>query len=382
MTEALGQHSANEGVATTAEYSYRQGKIPTLMETDMPLARLALAGASALVLAACASVPAYPVADVMVSAETVPAGATGDSADDPAVWKHPTDAALSLVLGTNKQEGLVVFALDGSEAQRLPIGPINNVDVRQDIGSPFDIAVASNDTQGISVFSINRATGTVAHVNDIPTGKTEPYGICLADGDSSPIAGVTYKDGTIELWQIDGEADGVTATLLRSVKLATQLEGCVFDEVNGTLVIGEEGHGLWSLAYADADAVPVQIDSVAAGNGLAADVEGVSIWRGADGKGWIVASAQAADRYVVYERQAPHTPMGAFTLVANDAAGVDAVTHTDGLDVFSGALPGYPRGLLVVQDDANPLKEQDQNFKLVSWADVEAALGLPLLDAE
>lgn len=111
-------------------------------------------------------------------------------------------------------------------------------------------------------------------------------------------------------------------------------------------------------------------------------VDGVSIWRGQDGKGWIVASAQAADRYVVYERQAPHAVMGVFTLVANTQAGIDKVTHTDGLDVFSGALPGYPRGILVVQDDGNPNPEQDQNFKLVDWAMLEAALGLPVLEAE
>ena len=67
--------------------------------------------------------------------------------------------------------------------------------------------------------------------------------------------------------------------------------------------------------------------------------------------------------------------------VAN-ALGIDAVTHTDGLDVFSGALPGYPRGILTVQDDGNPKSGQDQNFKVVSWSDIEQALSLPVLEAE
>ena len=62
--------------------------------------------------------------------------------------------------------------------------------------------------------------------------------------------------------------------------------------------------------------------------------------------------------------------------------GIDEVTHTDGLDVFSGALPGYPRGMLVVQDDGNPAKEQNQNFKMIDWSSVETALGLPILEAE
>ena len=344
----------------------------------MTPARLVLAGTAALILAACAGVPDVPVAQVMVRAETVPAGATGDSADDPAIWVNPADPAQSLILGTNKQEGLVVFALDGSERQRLPIGPINNVDVRPDSRQPSDIAIASNDTEGVSVFLIDKATLDVTHAGDFPTNKTEPYGICEGYDNGQHMAGVTYKDGTIEIWAFTP----VTSRLLRSVKLATQLEGCVFDEFSKTVVIGEEDHGLWRLDYTRTDSVPVEIDTIAAGNGLVADVEGVSLWRGKGGTGWIVASAQAANRYVVYERAGPHAVMGAFTLTANPDAGVDAVTHTDGIDISSAALPGYPRGLLVVQDDGNPAKEQDQNFKLVDWSEVETALGLPVLDAE
>ena len=344
----------------------------------MPLARFVLASVSALVLAACATVPDVPVSEVMVDAETAPAGATGDSADDPAIWAHPADPAQSLILGTNKQEGLVVFALDGSERQRLPIGPINNVDVRPDSRQPSDIAIASNDTEGVSIFLIDKTTLDVTHAGDFPTNKTEPYGICEGYDNGQHMAGVTYKDGTIEIWAFTP----VTSRLLRSVKLATQLEGCVFDEFSKTVVIGEEDHGLWSLDYTRTDSVPVEIDTIAAGNGLVADVEGVSLWRGKGGTGWIVASAQAANRYVVYERAVPHAVMGTFTLTANPDAGVDAVTHTDGIDISSAALPGYPRGLLVVQDDGNPAKEQDQNFKLVDWSDVETALGLPVLAAE
>jgi 3-phytase len=60
----------------------------------------------------------------------------------------------------------------------------------------------------------------------------------------------------------------------------------------------------------------------------------------------------------------------------SDDGSVDAVTHTDGLHVSSAALPGYPRGIVIVQDDANPTPELDQNFKIADWADIEAALGL------
>ena len=86
-----------------------------------------------LLLGACAALPAPILEDqrfVMASAETGPVGGRGDTADDPALWRHPDDPGRSLVLGTNKREGLVVFYLDGTEVQRLPIGLINNVELR------------------------------------------------------------------------------------------------------------------------------------------------------------------------------------------------------------------------------------------------------------
>ena len=344
----------------------------------------AAAAAFALV-AGCASAP--PVlstqALVMASMETAPAGARGDAADDPVLWLHAQDAAKSLILGTNKQEGLVVYNLDGSEAARLPIGLINNVDLRQSAERSYDVAVASNDqVNAISVFFVDRATGTVSHRGDVPTGRMEPYGICSGREDGRDLAGVTYKDGTVEIWAVSASPTELTGELLKTAKLATQLEGCVFDEAQGLLFVGEEDQGLWKMAYRDAAPAPEQIDVVGGAAGLVADVEGVSLWRGKDGAGWLVVSAQSDNRFVVYDRKAPHTPMGSFSIGENAALGIDAVTHTDGLDVFSGTLPGYPRGILTVQDDGNPKSGQDQNFKVVSWADIEQALGLPVLEAE
>lgn len=346
---------------------------------------LLFASASALIVSACASAPPVLPGQALIIAamETAPAGARGDAADDPALWLNPQDAAKSLILGTNKQEGLVVYAMDGTEAARLPIGLINNVDIRQSADHPYDVVLASNDeVNAISVFLIDRATGTVSHRGEIPTNKLEPYGICSAREKGRDFAGVTYKDGTVEIWAVSAGPSELAGQLLKTVKLATQLEGCVFDEEQGILFVGEEGRGLWKINYREEAPAPELIDEVGGAAGLVADVEGVSLWRGRGGTGWIVVSAQAEDRFVVYDRQAPHTARGSFSVTANPALGIDAVTHTDGLDAFSGALPGYPRGIVIVQDDGNPKSGRDQNFKVVNWEDVEVALGLPALAVE
>lgn len=54
---------------------------------------------------------------------------------------------------------------------------------------------------------------------------------------------------------------------------------------------------------------------------------------------------------------------------------VDGVQETDGIELMLGDFgPGFPRGLMVVQDGDN--LPETQNFKLFSWMDIVAALNL------
>ena len=88
----------------------------------------------------------------------------GDAADDPAVWIHPRDPGLSLVLGTDKQGGLHSYNMDGSEQQVVADAPRpNNVDVLYGFkleGRTVDLAVASlqaskkRGTRGVKVWAI------------------------------------------------------------------------------------------------------------------------------------------------------------------------------------------------------------------------------------
>ena len=329
-----------------------------------------------LAICACATAPAEyagPVAMVLPVNETAPMAGEGDRADDPAIWVNAADPASSLILATNKDEGVYVYALDGGELQELPVGKSNNVDLRG------NIAVASNDEHNvISWFNIDPETLTVSHVGDSPTGKEEPYGICSGLSGETYRVAVTYKDGTVQLWSASWETvDTLTPAYDRTVKLPSKLEGCVFDDAHDRLFVGEEAYGVWAVDLADETSEPVVVDSIAAGNGLVEDVEGMSLWLGAnDESGYLVVSAQAADRYVVYDRMPPFAPRGVFSIGENEAIDIDGVSHTDGLDVSSASLPGMPLGMLVVQDDANPISEYEQNFKMVDWSTVATALEL------
>ena len=341
------------------------------------MTRHSIAAFSLLLASACATAPEvlpFEIAEIPASVETDPiVSVNDDRADDPAVWVNTSDPANSLILGTDKEAGLYVYDLDGKTRQFLNVGRINNVDIRG------NIAVASNDeTQALSWFEITgRSDQPVTHIGDTPVDKVEPYGVCLGQDENGLIASPTYKDGSIQFWRaVRGSGGGISASLERTTKLPSQLEGCVFDERQGLVFIGEEAFGIWSLNYNDETAEPIVVDRIADSNGLVEDTEGLSIWRGPNGGGYLVASAQAADRFVVYDVQAPHAPRGIFKTVASVDGSIDEVTHTDGLDVVSQALPDYPEGLFVAQDDGNPISGQNQNFKLVDWAMIRQALGL------
>jgi 3-phytase len=330
----------------------------------------AVAALSFMLLAsACATDNIVPMI-VPAAVETPGMGTTGDAADDPAVWTHPTDPARSLILGTNKDAGVYVYGIDGSEKQKLLVGLANNVDLRG------NLAVASNDgVNALSWFRIDPSNSVVTHVGDTKLATVEPYGVCVGTMQGTLHAVVTYKTGLVELWQVTDTGTGpVQLSNLRTLQLGSQLEGCVVDDEAGRLFIGEENVGLWVVNVLTEDMTPQSIDKVGSGTGLVADVEGVSLYVGKDGAGYLVVSAQSKDRYVVYDRKPPHSLVGVIGVDESVDGKIDAVTHTDGLDVSPVPLPGFPAGILVVQDDGNPVSEMDQNFKIVDWREIEKVL--------
>ncbi len=348
--------------------------------------RLAAAMAG-LALAGCATAPAYDIAEISAVRETAPMPNSGDAADDPAIWHHPGEASRSRILGTNKDQGLYVYDLDGEILQELLIGQLNNVDLRTPAGleiEGFDLAVASNDSiNAVSLFTVRRSDGEVTHIGDIETGKVEPYGICMGTPDGETRVAVTYKDGTVQMMRLSMKDGAIAAGMHRVETLPSQLEGCVFDELHGALYVGEEGRGIWRLDLSDNNSPFEPVDMISSRQGLSVDIEGLTLWRGAEGQGWLIASSQGRSQFVVYERTPPNAWRGVFRIAESPTdPALDAVTETDGLDAMSAPLPGFPRGLLVVQDDGNPQAEIDQNFKLVDWSDVETALALPQLEAE
>ncbi len=325
---------------------------------------------------------------VKADVETEPVEDYGDAADDPAIWVHPTDPQLSMVIGSQKKRGIEVYDLAGKRLQVLPDGRTNNVDLRQGVllgGKHRDIVAGSNrDHRTLTLYEIDPVTRKLTDVAaaPIPTGMRDPYGLCMYHSAKSGKLYVFISNpdaGEFRQWEIEPEGDKLAAKLVREFTVGTQAEGCAADDDTGALYIAEEDVGLWRYPAEPDDPTPRrQIDSTTDAGRLKADVEGVAIYRVENGAGYLLVSNQGADNFAVYRREGDNDFVGFFSIVANDESGIDGVSETDGLEVTSASLGRrFPKGLLVVQDGRNITPVERQNFKLVSWERVAAALGLP-----
>ncbi len=302
-----------------------------------------------------------------------------DAADDPAIWVDPMDPTQSRIIGTDKKGGLYVYDLQARELQFVQAGLVNNVDLRdgfQFADGVAPIVVASDrDDQTIAVFRFDPAKRELQpQLAAIPSTFPEVYGICLFRTQVGAMHVVaTSALGAVKQWELAATADGISAKEVRSFELGSIAEGCVADDATGSLFIAEENVGIWRLAADPAlGDMRTLIDKTEGGH-LTADVEGLAIYDGPNRSGYLIASSQGNDQFAVYERTEDNAYIGSFTIGAGN--GIDPVTGTDGLEVTSVSMGSeFPGGLVVVQDDENTEPNEPQNFKLIPWSTVEAAI--------
>jgi 3-phytase len=319
-----------------------------------------------------------PVVVITPEVETTPVPTIADAADDPEIWVNPHHASRSLVLGTDKKSGLLVYNMEGQETQHLPVGRVNNVDLRYNAayhGKTVDIAVASNRTRNsLSLFAIDREEGRVLPVTEVPTQLSEIYGICMYQSGSGTYAIANDKDGRFHQFRLTLEDDHWTGELVREFRVATQPEGCVANDRTGQLFVGEEDEAVWVVNAEPVASEPERIAS--AGGELTADIEGLSLYQGND-QDYLVVSSQGDDSYAVYNAAAPWEFRGKFRIGINHGKTIDGASETDGLAVTSANLGGvWSQGMLVVQDGRNVMPTEAQNFKYVPWSRISKALDL------
>ncbi|MFH1851273.1 MAG: phytase [Candidatus Neomarinimicrobiota bacterium] len=337
---------------------------------------------SVLILIGCESTKTYIINDVvhpvMATVETAPVPSADDAADDPCIWIHPTDPSLSTIIGTHKKEGagLLVYDLAGNEIQRVTDGRMNNVDIRYNFplnGELVALVTAGNrDLNSIAIYKVDPGTRNLISVSarNIPLDLADGvYGSTMYHSITTGkyYAFLNDKTGKIEQWELYDNGEGlVDGKLVRTLFVDSQPEGCVADDIHGILYVGEEQQALWKFAAEpDAATTKTLVDSV--GNHFVPDLEGLAIYYADRNTGYLIASSQGNNTYIIYLRDGANEYVGTYQIV--DGATIDGVQETDGLDVTNFGLgSSFPGGVFVTQDGSNP--GANQNYKFVPWESI------------
>jgi 3-phytase len=315
---------------------------------------------------------------VTAAAETAAVPNSGDAADDPAIWVNASNPSASTVIGTNKLGGLAVYDLSGRQLHYYGGIKPNNVDVRYGFdlgGTRVDLVTASEtDSDTILVYRVDPSSGALVNVR--AGARSTGFGVSGLCMYRSPVSGrffvfVSDSSGNMRQFELFVTGGAVDYTLVRSLKFSSVTEGCAVDDQHQALYVSQEDVALWRLSAEPAGGSAMTQVAAVNGSVLTADLEGLGIYDRGGGSGYLIASSQGSDDYAVFDRQSG-AYRGRFRIAD---AGIDGVTHTDGIDVTSSGLgAAYPGGLFVAQDDRND--GGNQNFKLVSWTSIAAALGL------
>jgi 3-phytase len=213
---------------------------------------------------------------------------------------------------------------------------------------------------------------------------SEPMGIALykRPRDGAVFAIVAPKSGgtTNYLWQYRLNADAagrIAATLVRrfgafsrlgaSAGEVGEIEAVVVDDSLGFVYYSDERSAIRKY-HADPDHPHADRElAVIGADGYLGDREGLAIYETGRGTGFLVSSDQVAGgtRLRLYRREGSPGNLHDHSDVRTIATVSDS---TDGLEVTSRPLPGFPQGLLVMMNSS------ERDFLLYDWRTLAAQL--------
>ncbi len=363
-TEAPVSGPVSAGPTTPAPATAPASDAPSAHPTKAPRAKLT-----------AIAVPSR-VVSVRPRLENVGFSGSGDVSDDAAIWVDSANPTRSVVIADNKDGddgGIGVFGMNGKLIQFRGDGRIGNVDLRTGFpdGKSSGVLVGANNrsTKTLALWTLNTKTRQLSTVNGRSIKTTAAnYGFCLYHSKISGkfYAFVTPEDkGFIQQFELLPRASGlIDAKLVRRLPISSKTEGCVADDEEGQIYVGQEEVAIWKYgAEPRSSSARVSVDRVGRGH-LVADIEGLSIAYGPEGSGFLIVSSQGDSTIAVYGREGGNPFIKRVKIIGGGT--IDAVTGTDGLDVTTqNAGPGFTEGLLVVHDESNR-GGRTSNFKYVS----------------
>lgn len=299
--------------------------------------------------------------------------------DDPAIWINHDNPAESLVLGTDKGSdsgdgAIFVFNLQGNEIPGKTVRNIkrpNNIDVAYNFemnDTTIDIAVCTErNTNSLRVFRVpdmKEMDGGGIPVFENDTARS-PMGIALFTTRRHTYAIVSRKSGPDEeylcQYLLKPDGDKITGELVRKFGKfggGKEIESVAVDNELGYVYYSDEGAGIRKY-YAHPDSSNREL-AFFGENLFKEDNEGISIYKSGENTGYILVSDQAANQFHIFSRNGnegnPHDHQLVKTIKTS-------TIESDGSDVTSIPLPGFPKGLFVAMSD-------DKTFQYYSWEQI------------
>lgn len=310
-------------------------------------------------------------------------GVGGRTLGDPAIITTPGAEA---VVATDSMVGGAwawYLPLDGGTPQSLTVGPVRGADFRR-FAKIGDYTVIPAFTAGrfYAFHPDGGAAGPQLYECSASTFVLgTPTAVALADrpsADATPVPTVYAADTTNQVKVFSAQLDVLghfTGTVAPSIVLSFAPEGLVSDDRHGVLYVSTPVGGLFAADETTQFVSNLDTNTGPTGN-LKGQPAGLAFYPLQDGGGLLLAAVPSHDDVAVYAITSgtSATYVGRFGVGLPGPAG-PVVRAAHFLDVTPHALPGFPRGLLVIADQST---SASPNYKLVPWERVAAAVGLPV----
>jgi 3-phytase len=326
------------------------------------------------------SLLALPTIEVMPVQQTEATTQVGDAV----IWLHPTRLEKSLIFSGAKRDGVLTFDLSGKKLGALGAGDLRTLDLRYNFPLKGDrvplLAGVDRQSSTLKVFTVDTATGVLRSIaaRELTVSLSAFSNLYRSSKSGRFYAFVGGEGGLLlqyELFEVD---KGVDLKVVRILPQLGVVQSIAADDEQGRAYASAHDVGMYAFdPEPESSGEPTVVEPAGFDTHLSANTEGIHLYRGADGSGYIVIADQDRNSYAVFRREGLNEYITDFKTVPS--ASVDATEDASHFEVLSFPLPGYPSGVLVLQDKntagtSPPL----ESYKFVDWRDVAQAVVPPL----
>lgn len=254
-----------------------------------------------------------------------------------------------LIASDKAANAVFLFNPAGKIVDQQEVAKPGNIDARQRFSLTEDSSIPlvvtngreAEELVGLTLRKTGEGVKLLLLKGEMPTGPN--YGGCLYQGRN----GKTYffsttKGGLAQQFEVRSENGTLASKRVRAWQ-APICEGAVADDRHQVVFVCEEQVGIRKLGAEPNDAKQGELIVRVGDHGIQGDLEGITMVATGKDTGFLIASDQGQNQFVVFQREAPHEYVGGFS--------VKDVQHTDGVDVTTLPFGKFGRGVIACHSD-------------------------------